>query len=133
MRRMDAGRTYLVYSASSAVLFLLTFTIYSVFAITRLGLDPLQLVLLGSVIELTYLLAEVPTGVVADLVSRRLSVIIGLVGRGARVPGARALALVLGGRDLTGDLAESRRPSRQGPTWHGSPTSSARRTPDPTI
>jgi DHA3 family tetracycline resistance protein-like MFS transporter len=83
MRRMDAGRTYLVYSASSAVLFLLTFTIYSVFAITRLGLDPLQLVLLGSVLELTYLLAEVPTGVVADLVSRRLSVIIGVVGSGA--------------------------------------------------
>lgn len=83
MRRMDAGRTYLVYSASTAVLFLLTFTIYGVFAITRLGLDPLQLVLLGSILELTYLLAEVPTGVVADLVSRRLSVIIGIVGSGA--------------------------------------------------
>ena len=62
------------------MLFLLTFTIYSVFAITRLGLDPLQLVLLGSVLELTYLLAKVPTGVVADLVSRRFSVIIGIVG-----------------------------------------------------
>jgi len=59
MRRMDAGRTYLLYSASCGVLFLLTFTIYSVFAITRLGVDPLQLVLLGSVLELSYLLAEV--------------------------------------------------------------------------
>jgi DHA3 family tetracycline resistance protein-like MFS transporter len=50
----------------------------SIYRIVTAGLDPLQLVLVGSVLEGTVLLFEIPTGVVADLVSRRLSVIIGL-------------------------------------------------------
>ena len=41
-----------------------------------LGLSPVQLVALGTVMELTILVSEIPTGVVADVVSRRLSVII---------------------------------------------------------
>ncbi len=41
-----------------------------------LGLSPVQLVALGTVMELTILATEIPTGVVADVVSRRLSVII---------------------------------------------------------
>ena len=48
------------------------------------GLDPLQMVLVGTALELAVFLFEIPTGVVADAVSRRLSVIIGhaLVGVG---------------------------------------------------
>jgi MFS family permease len=48
------------------------------------GLDPLQMVLVGTALELAVFFFEVPTGVVADAVSRRLSVIIGhaLVGVG---------------------------------------------------
>jgi DHA3 family tetracycline resistance protein-like MFS transporter len=42
-----------------------------------MGLSPLQLLLIGTVIMVTGLLFEVPTGIVADLYSRRLSVIIG--------------------------------------------------------
>jgi MFS transporter, DHA3 family, tetracycline resistance protein len=42
------------------------------------GLQPYQLVLMGTVLEFTIFLFEVPTGIVADLVSRRLSVAIGL-------------------------------------------------------
>ena len=57
--------------------------LFSVFLIVELGLGPLQLLLMGTVLEGTYLLFEVPTGVVADTVSRRLSVVIGLVGSGA--------------------------------------------------
>lgn len=41
-----------------------------------LGLSPVQLVVLGTAMELTILVSEIPTGVVADVVSRRLSVII---------------------------------------------------------
>ena len=57
-------------------------TIFSVFLILRLGLSPLELVLLGTVLEVSYFLFEVPTGVVADTVSRKLSVVVGLVGTG---------------------------------------------------
>ncbi len=41
------------------------------------GLDPLQMVLVGTVLELSVFLFEIPTGVVADVVSRKLSVVIG--------------------------------------------------------
>jgi len=44
--------------------------------VVELEFDPLQLVLLGAAIEVTVLLAEVPTGVVADLHSRKWSVVI---------------------------------------------------------
>ena len=41
------------------------------------GLNPLQLVLIGTALEVSTFLLEIPTGVVADVYSRRLSVIIG--------------------------------------------------------
>ncbi len=53
------------------------------------ALSPLQLVLVGTTLELTVLLCEVPTGVVADVYSRRLSIIIGfcLIGLGFLLEG----------------------------------------------
>lgn len=80
--RLRATTAYLVYSGGEGLLFRLMTTIYSVFAILELGLDPLQLVLMGSVLEGTYLLFEVPTGVIADTFGRRASIVIGLVGTG---------------------------------------------------
>ena len=44
--------------------------------VTDVELSPLQLVLLGTVYEAAIFLSEIPTGVVADVYSRRLSVII---------------------------------------------------------
>ena len=52
--------------------------VLTVYYVTSAHLDPLQLVLVGTVLEAVYLLCEVPTGVVADSYSRRLSVIIGI-------------------------------------------------------
>ncbi|MEN3273893.1 MAG: transporter, family, tetracycline resistance protein, partial [Actinomycetota bacterium] len=52
-------------------------TLSGIYMITDVGLGPFQLVLVGSVLEGSVLLFEVPTGVVADAVSRRLSVLIG--------------------------------------------------------
>jgi DHA3 family tetracycline resistance protein-like MFS transporter len=71
-----------VYSAGDGVLFRLMTTIYSVFVILELGLDPLQLVLMGTILEGTYLLFEVPTGVIADTFGRRASIIVSLFGTG---------------------------------------------------
>lgn len=42
-------------------------------------LDPLQLVLAGTALELAVFLSEIPTGVLADVYGRRLSVIVGTV------------------------------------------------------
>ena len=59
-------------------------TIASVYRIQTVGLNPPQLVLVGTVLELAVLTFEVPTGVLADTYGRRLSVIIGffLIGAG---------------------------------------------------
>lgn len=57
---------------------------FVVFTVLDLGLPPLQLVLLGTALEVTVLVSEIPTGVVADLYSRKWSVVISfwLVGLG---------------------------------------------------
>ena len=51
----------------------------SVFWIVELDLSPTRLILLGVVLEGTVLLSETPTGVVADVLSRRKSLIIAQV------------------------------------------------------
>ena len=58
------------------------FTIAPLYRLQTVGLDPLQLVVVGSAMEATVFVAEMPTGIVADAVSRRLSVIIGHGGIG---------------------------------------------------
>jgi MFS transporter, DHA3 family, tetracycline resistance protein len=60
-----------------------SFTVTGVYFVRELDLDPLQLVLVGTVMELSVFVFEVPTGVVADTYSRRLSVIIGWLILGA--------------------------------------------------
>ena len=51
--------------------------------VTEVELEPLQLVLLGTVMELSILLFEIPTGVVADLYSRKWSVALSFIVAGA--------------------------------------------------
>jgi MFS transporter, DHA3 family, tetracycline resistance protein len=55
------------------------FVVLSVYYVTIVKMDPLQLVLVGTVLEGAYFLFEIPTGVVADAYSRRLSIIIGML------------------------------------------------------
>ena len=81
--RFSAYRVYLLFSAFTALSFTLYGTLSSVYRVETAQLGPLQLVLIGSVLELTVFLFEVPTGIVADLYSRRRSVIIGIVLMGA--------------------------------------------------
>ena len=65
-------------------------TMSAVYRISEAGLNPLQLILVGTVLELTVLLTDVPTGVLADVYSRRLSMIVGyvLIGVGYILEGA---------------------------------------------
>lgn len=57
--------------------FTTVFTLAAIYRIEMAGFDPLQLVLAGTVMELATFLFEVPTGVIADVYSRRLSMILG--------------------------------------------------------
>jgi MFS transporter, DHA3 family, tetracycline resistance protein len=56
--------------------------VVAVYLVRVAKLDPLELVLIGTVMEAAVFLCEVPTGVVADLVSRRLSLGIGWLVQG---------------------------------------------------
>lgn len=76
-RPQDAARVYRWYSALTAFFATTVFTIVAVYYLRDIGLTPLQLILVGTVLELTVFLFEIPTGIVADLYSRRRSVLIG--------------------------------------------------------
>ncbi|PKN83947.1 MAG: hypothetical protein CVU46_15545 [Chloroflexi bacterium HGW-Chloroflexi-8] len=75
---------FLVYSVSSSAFMTLVFTVNMIYFVIIAGLNPLQMVLVGTTLELSIFIFEIPTGVVADTVSRKLSVIIGvfLIGAG---------------------------------------------------
>src|SRR5512136_442530 len=76
--KTNAYKFYLFIETASSLFYFLAFTAMSLYEIHVAGLSPLQLVLVGTTLELTVLLCEVPTGIVADVYSRRLSIIIGL-------------------------------------------------------
>jgi len=63
-------------------------TLFFLRVVVDVGLDPLQLLMLGTAKEVTILLAEIPTGVLADLRSRRLSVILSFLICGLAIVGA---------------------------------------------
>jgi MFS transporter, DHA3 family, tetracycline resistance protein len=80
MRRPDATT---VYYGLSFGLHLPTWVVTAVYLVSELHLSPLQLLLMGTATEAAIVLFEVPTGVVADTYSRRLSLVIGYLGTGA--------------------------------------------------
>ncbi len=89
----DAYKLYLLMTAAQSLALTTVFTINLVYQVRQVGLNPLQLVLVGATLELTAFLMEIPTGVVADVYSRRLSIILGflLLGAGFVVEGSLPL------------------------------------------
>lgn len=77
MLRLDAYRLYLLMGGAAALFSSMIFIGLTVYYVQIVGMNPLQLVLVGTVLEGTVLLFEIPTGILADTYSRRLSVIIG--------------------------------------------------------
>jgi DHA3 family tetracycline resistance protein-like MFS transporter len=73
---------FLVISAGGAFLATVVFTITPLYRIESAGLNPLELVLVGTFMEAAVFVFEIPTGIVADVYSRRLSIIIGNIGMG---------------------------------------------------
>jgi DHA3 family tetracycline resistance protein-like MFS transporter len=87
--RVDATRVFLFMELAVAVFTCMVFTTNILYQVTVAGLAPLQLVLIGTTLEVCTFLFEVPTGIVADACSRRLSLITGylLIGLGFLVEG----------------------------------------------
>lgn len=75
---MSARRVYLTHQLVFSFTFMLAAAMNMVWQAST-GITPLQLVLIGTVLEATAFICEIPTGVVADVYSRRLSVIVGVV------------------------------------------------------
>ena len=76
-RKLDPTKVYLFIEFAASAFFAMMFVSLSLYEVTVAGLTPLQLVLVGTTVEASVFLFEVPTGVVADVVSRRTSIIIG--------------------------------------------------------
>jgi len=95
MRKVSSQHAFRVFIALSfigSMLFWMVFTANSLYYIETAHLDALQLVLVGTTLEASAFLFEIPTGVVADVYSRRLSIIIGygLIGAGFILEGSWA-------------------------------------------
>jgi len=58
---------------------MMAFATYGLYVVREAGLSPLQLILVGTALEVSAFLFEVPTGVVADVYSRRLSVVLSVL------------------------------------------------------
>ncbi len=74
---MSATRVYYFIRVTYGLMFTLMAGVSAVYRVDVVGLNPLQLVLVGTVLEAAFFSAEIPTGVVADAYSRKLSLIIG--------------------------------------------------------
>lgn len=88
--RRNAYGVYLLLSGLSGAFFNLYGTIAAVYRVQSAGLNPLQLVLVGTALEAAAFVAGIPTGILADINSRRLLVVIGflLEGVGFALEGA---------------------------------------------
>lgn len=79
VNKLSAYKTYLLFSAIAAMCFSLVATVMVVYHIEIVHLNPLQLILVGTTLELACFIFEIPTGIVADVYSRKLSIVIGVV------------------------------------------------------
>ncbi|TME75021.1 MAG: MFS transporter [Chloroflexi bacterium] len=74
---LSARSVYLLFGAWGGFAWSLINAAWFLYYVTVAHLDPLQLVLVGTALEASYFVWEIPTGVLADAYSRRMSVIAG--------------------------------------------------------
>ncbi|HEX9387032.1 MAG TPA: MFS transporter [Anaerolineales bacterium] len=81
--KLNARFVYLFIEFSASAFFSMMFVVTSLYEATVAGLTPVQLILVGTALEVSAFVFEVPTGIVADVYSRRMSIIIGYLMMGA--------------------------------------------------
>lgn len=83
--------TSIYYSQSflSQLLMMMAFTVTILYQVQVVGMSALELVIVGTVLELTIFLFEIPTGLIADYKGRKYSIILGymLIGIGFLIAG----------------------------------------------
>lgn len=79
LRIRNAYTVYLMLTGGYSLFFALIVSVNMIYQVQLAHLNPLQLVLVGTVLEATAFFCQVPTGVLADVYSRRLAIIAGLV------------------------------------------------------
>ncbi len=91
MRRPSATN---VFYALEFLLSMPAFVVIAVYLVSEVGLDPLQLILIGTVMEVAVFIFEIPTGVFADTYGRKLSLVVSILLQGVAwsLVGARAVA-----------------------------------------
>ncbi len=77
--KIKADLIFYIYKSGWGLFFSLVVTVFSIYHIEMVKLNPLQLVLIGTVLELSCFLFEIPTGIVADFHSRKWSIVFGLL------------------------------------------------------
>lgn len=78
-RRRRVAQAYLRYSAIDAICFRGYWLVLSVYVVLVADLSPFQLVFLGTAMELSVMVSEIPTGVMADTISRKWSIALSCV------------------------------------------------------
>ena len=78
MKKFNASFIYVATMFVMGLTANISTTAYVIYRVDVVGMDALQLVLAGTALEASVFLFEVPTGIVADIVSRRLSTIVGV-------------------------------------------------------
>jgi DHA3 family tetracycline resistance protein-like MFS transporter len=77
--KLNARFVYLFIEFSASMFFSMMFVVTSLYEATIAGLTPVQLILVGTTLEVAAFIFEVPTGIVADMYSRKLSIVIGYI------------------------------------------------------
>jgi len=78
LHRLNAAQVYLTWGAFDAFSRGAIYVVLAVYYVQSVGMNPLQLVLVGTVLELSCFVFQLPTGVIADTFSRKLSVCCGV-------------------------------------------------------
>ena len=79
MRRPSATTAFY---ALEFLLSIPAFVVIAVYLVREVGLDPLQLILIGTVMEAAVFIFEIPTGVFADTYGRKLSIVVSILLQG---------------------------------------------------
>ena len=74
---MAIQNIYYLLTSSRSFCIYIVFTLNAIYYVSQAGLNPLQLVLIGTIMELAVLFFEIPTGLVADYFGRKKSFIFG--------------------------------------------------------
>jgi MFS transporter, DHA3 family, tetracycline resistance protein len=97
MRNRDASSIYIVLSAAMSLFYALLLPVELVYLIKVAGFNPIQLVLIGTLRQAMNFFFQVPTGILSDMYSRRIAVVLGilLTGAGYLVEGLWSVSAII--------------------------------------